>query len=76
MKNRGNSLILRCMGAQAGGTAHFASQVIGEREVRRMGVRGCGDGYEQGADRDGDGGGAGGDEGFGESPRGICGVRR
>ena len=33
MENCGNSLILRCSGSEAGGTAEFASKLIGEREV-------------------------------------------
>jgi type IV secretory pathway TraG/TraD family ATPase VirD4 len=35
VENCGNTLILRCSGAENGGTSHFASQLIGEREVRR-----------------------------------------
>jgi type IV secretory pathway TraG/TraD family ATPase VirD4 len=40
-ENCGNTLILRCSGSAQGGTAHFAAQLIGEREVvRRHTARG------------------------------------
>jgi type IV secretory pathway TraG/TraD family ATPase VirD4 len=35
IENCGSSLILRCSASEAGGTAQFASQLIGERQVRR-----------------------------------------
>jgi type IV secretory pathway TraG/TraD family ATPase VirD4 len=35
IENCGNSLILRCSSSENGGTAQFASRLIGEREVRR-----------------------------------------
>jgi hypothetical protein len=35
VENCGNTLVLRCSGSQPGGTAHFASQLIGQREVLR-----------------------------------------
>jgi hypothetical protein len=35
VENCGNSLILRCSASEGGGTARFASQLIGEREVMR-----------------------------------------
>jgi len=35
VENCGNTLILRCSGGENGGTSHFASRLIGEREVRR-----------------------------------------
>lgn len=35
VENCGNTLILRCSGSEHGGTSHFASRLIGEREVRR-----------------------------------------
>lgn len=35
VENCGNSLILRCSASEGGGTARFASQLIGEREVLR-----------------------------------------
>lgn len=35
IENCGNSLVLRCSGSDSGGTAHFASRLIGEREVVR-----------------------------------------
>ena len=31
-----NILILRCSGSENGGTSHFASRIIGEREVLRL----------------------------------------
>jgi len=40
-ENCANTLILRCSGSDQGGTAHFASRLIGEREiVRRHTARG------------------------------------
>jgi len=36
VENCGNTLILRCSASERGGTARFASQLIGEREVVRM----------------------------------------
>jgi type IV secretory pathway TraG/TraD family ATPase VirD4 len=46
IENCGNSLILRCSGSDNGGTSHFASRLIGEREiVRRQ--------FSQGRDREG-----------------------
>jgi type IV secretory pathway TraG/TraD family ATPase VirD4 len=35
VENCGNTLILRCSGSEHGGTAHFASRLIGQREVLR-----------------------------------------
>ncbi len=35
VENCGNTLILRCSGSEHGGTAQFASRLIGEREVTR-----------------------------------------
>jgi hypothetical protein len=35
VENCGNTLILRCSASEGGGTARFASQLIGEREVKR-----------------------------------------
>jgi len=35
VENCGNSLILRCSASEGGGTARFASQLIGDREVLR-----------------------------------------
>lgn len=35
IENCGNTLILRCSASEGGGTARFASQLIGEREMRR-----------------------------------------
>jgi type IV secretory pathway TraG/TraD family ATPase VirD4 len=35
VENCGNTLILRCSSSEGGGTARFASQLIGEREVMR-----------------------------------------
>ena len=35
IENCGNTLILRCSSSEGGGTARFASQLIGEREVLR-----------------------------------------
>jgi hypothetical protein len=35
VENCGNTLILRCSGSDHGGTANFASQLIGQREVLR-----------------------------------------
>ncbi len=41
VENCSNSLILRCSGSESGGTSHFASRLIGEREmVRRQTSRG------------------------------------
>jgi type IV secretory pathway TraG/TraD family ATPase VirD4 len=36
VENCGNTLILRCSASEGGGTARFASQLIGEREVLRL----------------------------------------
>lgn len=36
VENCGNTLILRCSGSEHGGTSHFASRLIGQREVRRI----------------------------------------
>jgi type IV secretory pathway TraG/TraD family ATPase VirD4 len=38
VENCGNSLILRCSASEGGGTARFASQLIGDREVIRTTV--------------------------------------
>jgi type IV secretory pathway TraG/TraD family ATPase VirD4 len=38
VENCGNTLILRCSASEGGGTARFASQLIGEREVIRTTV--------------------------------------
>jgi len=38
VENCGNTLILRCSASEGGGTARFASQLIGEREVIRAAV--------------------------------------
>src|SRR5581483_8069137 len=35
VENCGNTLILRCSGSDSVGTAHFASRLIGEREIIR-----------------------------------------
>jgi type IV secretory pathway TraG/TraD family ATPase VirD4 len=35
IENCGNTLFLRCSGSEGGGTSHFASRLIGEREVVR-----------------------------------------
>ncbi len=41
VENCSNTLILRCAGSENGGTSHFASKLIGEREViRRQTTRG------------------------------------
>jgi type IV secretory pathway TraG/TraD family ATPase VirD4 len=41
VENCGNTLILRCSGSDQGGTAHFASRLIGDREIiRRQTARG------------------------------------
>jgi type IV secretory pathway TraG/TraD family ATPase VirD4 len=41
IENCGNTLILRCSGSDNGGTAHFASRLIGDREiVRKQTTRG------------------------------------
>ena len=39
VENCGNTLILRCSASEGGGTARFASQLIGEREVMRRRFR-------------------------------------
>jgi type IV secretory pathway TraG/TraD family ATPase VirD4 len=36
VENCGNTLILRCSASEGGGTARFASRLIGEREVTRL----------------------------------------
>jgi type IV secretory pathway TraG/TraD family ATPase VirD4 len=46
VENCGNTLILRCSGSENGGTSHFASRLIGEREVVRRQT-------SRGRDRDG-----------------------
>ena len=38
VENCGNTLILRCSASEGGGTARFASQLIGEREILRTSV--------------------------------------
>jgi type IV secretory pathway TraG/TraD family ATPase VirD4 len=38
IENCGNTLILRCSSSEKGGTAQFASRLIGEREVMRRHV--------------------------------------
>jgi type IV secretory pathway TraG/TraD family ATPase VirD4 len=38
VENCGNTLILRCSASEGGGTARFASQLIGEREVMRTAI--------------------------------------
>ena len=38
VENCGNTLILRCSASEGGGTARFASQLIGEREILRAQV--------------------------------------
>ncbi|MDE2296098.1 MAG: type IV secretion system DNA-binding domain-containing protein, partial [Gammaproteobacteria bacterium] len=38
VENCSNTLILRCSASEGGGTAKFASQLIGDREVRRITV--------------------------------------
>src|SRR5450755_1634673 len=38
VENCGNTLILRCSGSEGGGTSHFASRLIGEREIVRRHV--------------------------------------
>jgi type IV secretory pathway TraG/TraD family ATPase VirD4 len=38
VENCGNTLILRCSASEGGGTARFASQLIGEREIIRTQV--------------------------------------
>ncbi len=35
LENCGNTLILRCSGAERGGTSYFASRLIGDREILR-----------------------------------------
>jgi hypothetical protein len=46
IENCGNTLILRCSGSDNGGTAHFASRLIGEREILRRNT-------SRGSDREG-----------------------
>jgi type IV secretory pathway TraG/TraD family ATPase VirD4 len=46
VENCANTLILRCSGSEGGGTSHFASRLIGEREVVRRQIT-------RGRDRDG-----------------------
>ncbi len=46
VENCSNTLILRCSGSDSGGTAHFASRLIGDREVLRQQT-------SRGRDRDG-----------------------
>ena len=46
VENCGNTLILRCSGSDSGGTAHFASRLIGEREILRRNT-------SRGSDREG-----------------------
>jgi type IV secretory pathway TraG/TraD family ATPase VirD4 len=46
LENCGNTLILRCSGSDNGGTAHFASRLIGEREIMRRNT-------SRGSDREG-----------------------
>ncbi len=41
VENCGNTLILRCSASEQGGTAQFASRLIGEREVLRRQVARC-----------------------------------
>jgi type IV secretory pathway TraG/TraD family ATPase VirD4 len=36
VENCGNTLVLRCSASEGGGTARFASRLIGEREVTRL----------------------------------------
>lgn len=49
VENCGNTLILRCSAAENGGTARFASKLIGEREiVRRQLSRSQGAAFERG----------------------------
>jgi len=38
VENCGNTLILRCSSSEGGGTSHFASRLIGEREILRRQV--------------------------------------
>src|SRR6202011_5157563 len=38
VENCGNTLILRCSGSDHGGTANFASRLIGQREVLRTNI--------------------------------------
>jgi type IV secretory pathway TraG/TraD family ATPase VirD4 len=38
VENCGNTLILRCSSSEGGGTARFASQLIGEREIVRTSI--------------------------------------
>jgi type IV secretory pathway TraG/TraD family ATPase VirD4 len=46
LENCGNTMILRCSASENGGTSHFASRLIGEREVLRRQV-------SRGRDREG-----------------------
>jgi type IV secretory pathway TraG/TraD family ATPase VirD4 len=46
VENCGNTLVLRCSGSDNGGTSHFASRLIGEREIIRRQT-------SRGRDRDG-----------------------
>jgi type IV secretory pathway TraG/TraD family ATPase VirD4 len=46
VENCANTLILRCSGSDNGGTAHFASRLIGEREILRRNA-------SRGSDREG-----------------------
>jgi hypothetical protein len=46
VENCGNTLILRCSASEHGGTSHFASRLIGEREVLRRQI-------SRGSDREG-----------------------
>jgi type IV secretory pathway TraG/TraD family ATPase VirD4 len=46
VENCGNTVILRCSGSDSGGTAHFASRLIGEREILRRNMA-------RGSDREG-----------------------
>jgi hypothetical protein len=38
VENCGNTLILRCSGSEHGGTSHFASRLIGQREIKRTSI--------------------------------------
>ena len=38
VENCGNTLILRCSASEGGGTARFASKLIGEREIIRQNI--------------------------------------
>ncbi len=46
IENCGNTLLLRCSGSDSGGTAHFASRLIGDRELLRQQI-------SRGRDREG-----------------------